>query len=173
MTCCRFFFLIFSFLFAPLFPPPTGLMPVSSSSSSWCFFPCSSSYLFRVVLSVQQVSVSLQDERRCSSGNCNLSFPFRSCIIFFRTPVSFVLFCFLFLFSLIYISFSAFFFRFCFFHLFLWSGVFCCGLAPCTLAFHLLYLDELRPTVWFTVDPALKTHRVFFFGSVFNAGKCL
>ena len=31
-----------------------------------------------------------------------------------------------------------------FIFLFLWSGLFCCVLVPGTLAFHLLYLDELR-----------------------------
>ena len=41
---------------------PTGLMPVSSSSSSCCFCRCNSSYLLCVVLSAQQVSSSA---RRC------------------------------------------------------------------------------------------------------------
>ena len=32
----------------------------------------------------------------------------------------------------------------CFFLFFLWSGLFCCVLVPVTLAFHLIYLGELR-----------------------------
>ena len=118
MTGCRSLF-----LFAPLFPSSPALsclMPVSSSSSSCCFVRAT-----HVLHSI------------CfSSARMLFLQPFLSdlLITFFKTPaVCFALFCFVFLFS----SSS-------FVSLFVWSGLFCCVLAPGTLAFHLLYLDELR-----------------------------
>ena len=98
MTCCRSFlgYLFFPFV-CSLISLPTGLMPVSSylpllrvvfsretSVIFVLFCPSNNnSYLLRVVLSVQQVSVPLQ--RVCCS--CSLSFPIFLSITFFSTPV--------------------------------------------------------------------------------------
>ena len=125
---------------APLISLPTGLMPVSSSSSccfrslsvkqhvySSCFVRATAAViLFVLVMSVQQVSCSVC----CSS--CSLSFPFlSSCVTFFRTPVV----------------------CFALFSVFLFFSSSCSssyGLACFVvfshpvLAYHLLYLDELR-----------------------------
>ena len=164
MTCCRplpFFSLFFFFLFAPYLVicyfsphrPDAGIffllfalfLSVKHSSIFFVLFcPCNTAgrryvYLLRVVLPVQQVFAPLQNVW-CPSGNCSLvSFPFRSCITFFRTPTC-RWFCFVFkLFFLFFFS-----LLFPFLSFFSWSGSFCCVLEPGTLALYLFYIDELR-----------------------------
>ena len=155
MTCCRpcSFFLLFFIFICSLLSLPTGVMPVSSSSSSCCFCPCSICYLLRVVSSAQQVSVPLYLLQHvwCSSGNYSLSFPFRSsCITFSSTRVVFR-FCFVsfsFRFSFLLFLLSCLFFFASSFSLFssFFHGLACFVVFsyPGTPAPHLLYLDALR-----------------------------
>ena len=143
MTCCRAFFSLFFCLFAPLFPSPPALcrylLPLvrvvfvrETTVIFFVFCLCNNSDL-RVDLSAQQVSVPLQHVR-CFS--CSLSFPIFLHHILQKTCR---LFCF--------VSFVPFFSSIFFFFLSLflsWSGLFGSVLVPGTLAFHMLYVDELR-----------------------------
>ena len=111
-----------------------GVVPVLLSSSLWRFFvltmkqPLSSSRCF--VPAKQVASVVLFGTY--AHVVLLAAFLLRSCITFFNTPVvCFASPCFFFFLSLFF---------------FLWSGLFRCVLVSGTLAFHLLYLDELR---WF------------------------
>ena len=85
------------------------------------FRPCNSSYLLRDVLPVKQASVPLQHVW-CSSGNCSLSFPFRSPC----TAVHHILqnTCRLFCFGFFFFSYISFYFYF-FSSVFSLSGLFC------------------------------------------------
>ena len=111
-------------------------------SPSYCFVRATAVIFLRAVLSVQQVSVPLQNVW-CPSGNCSLSFPFRSsCITFFRTPVVccslFVVLFFLFLFT--------------FFLSFFYGLAYSVGvLVPGTLRSTSLALPWRIATVWFTL----------------------
>ena len=129
------------FFFTPLFPSPPALLCrylfprprvvfARETAAVICFVlfcPCNNnSYLLRVVLSVQQVSVPLLQRVCCSS--CSLSFPIFSHHILPNTYLSFVLLC-------IVYSLESRLIVFLLFSFFSWSGLFRCVLVPGTLAF--------------------------------------
>ena len=104
-----------SLFIAPLCAPTaTGIMPVSSSSSSYyfrpceqylsstcCFVSCNRSYLLRVFLSICSSSARLL----FSLLQSFLAFPFPYRVTFFRTP-TYLLFCFFFFFFKYFLLFS-------------------------------------------------------------------
>ena len=145
--CFRFFF-----LFAPMFPSPPALwrklLPIlrvvfvrETAVIVVVLFLSVNQQSSRAVSPVQHVSVPLQHVW-CSSGNCSLSIPFlladplaSHSSEHLRRLFCSVLPCFLSCFC----SISSFFL--------LCYGLACCvvfSYVPGTLAFHLLYLDELR-----------------------------
>ena len=122
--------------------PPPGTMDLHSSQHT---------LLYGVHLLL--LSIYMRRYVWCSSGNCSLSFSFRSSCItmsLFRTTVV-CLFCFIFFFFFFFL-FSLFFFIVC-----LDS---CCVLVSSALAFHLLWIATVLFTLFYS---RLCDHRIVYF----------